>query len=107
MTRVMGGIIEHVRRERSHAPVGALMLLVQLQPEELLEQCGEPKCADAEQLCCHAGVEEIRDAPAVVLVQEAQVVVRVVQHHFDRAIFQHRSELYRCADGQRVDDGFV
>ena len=35
---VLRGILEHPRREWSHRPVGALVLLLQLQAEEPLEQ---------------------------------------------------------------------
>ena len=69
--------------ERAHRPVGALVLLVELHPEVLLEQRGEPDRRNAEELGGDTSVEQARDAPAVVLPQEAQIVVGVVKDDLD------------------------
>src|SRR5215210_6500575 len=43
LARVLCGVLEHVRRERTHRPIGTLMLLVEFDVEELLEEGAEPE----------------------------------------------------------------
>ena len=107
MACVLRRIIEHVGRERAHAPIGALMLLVQLHAEELFEQGSEPERANAQQLRGHARVEEMRDTPPVILVQQAQIVIGVVQHDLDGAILEQGAKARRRADGQGIDHRFM
>jgi hypothetical protein len=85
----------------------ALMLLVELEPEVLFEQRREPEGADAEQLRRDARVEEIRHPPSVILMQQTQIVISVVQHHFHGAIFEQRAEQRGRADRQRIDHRFM
>jgi hypothetical protein len=67
----------------AHRPVGALVLLVELDAEVALEQRRQPEGLDAEQLRGHARVEDVATLPAVVLVQQPQVVVGVVEDDLD------------------------
>ena len=78
MARVLRGIVQHVRGERAHAPIGALMFFVKLHAEELLQQRRQTERANPQQLSSYAGVEEIPHLPAVVLMQQSQIVVGVV-----------------------------
>jgi hypothetical protein len=102
--RVLRRVLEHVGRERTHRPVGALMLLLELEPEEALEQRGEPEGADPGELRGDARVEDVPDVPAIVLREEAQVVVGVVKDDLDLRVLEHAAEGFRRADRQRVDD---
>ena len=81
------------------------MLLVELHVEEALEQRGEAERGVAEQLRGDARVEDRTHVPPVVLLQEAQVVVRVVEHDFDAGILEQSTEPRRHADRERIDDG--
>ena len=103
--RVLCRIVQHAGRQRAHAPVGALVLLVQLEPEVLLQQRRKAEGGEAEELRRDPRVEDVRHPPAVVLVQEAQVVVSVVKDDFDPRVFHQPAQRRRRAEGQRVDDG--
>ena len=76
---------EHRGRQGSHRPVGALVLLVEVDVEERLQERGEAEGLDAEELRGDARVEDVGHPPAVVLVQQPEVVVRVVEDHLDVA----------------------
>jgi hypothetical protein len=102
---ILRRVLEHVAGQRSHRPVRALVLLVQADAEEALEEGGEPERLDSEELGGDTGVEDVRDAPAVVLMQEPQVVVGVMEDHLDVARFEERAESRVRLDLQRVDDG--
>ena len=107
MACVLRGVVEHVGRERSHAPVGALMFLVELEPEILLEQRRQSERLDAKQLRRHSRVEQMRDTPPVILMQQTQIVVGIVQHHLDIAIFEQCAEFLGRTDRQWIDHRFV
>lgn len=107
VARVVGRIVEHVCRQRAHAPVGTLMFLVQLDAEELLEQCGQPKRTNAEQLRRHPRVEEVGYTPPVVLAEKTQIVVGIMEHDLDLRVFEQHTEPCGGTDRQRVDHGLV
>jgi methylmalonyl-CoA mutase N-terminal domain/subunit len=71
--RVLRRVVEHVGRERPHGPIGALVLLVELHAEVLLEQRRQAEGLDAQQLRRHARVEHVAHVPAVVLMQQSEV----------------------------------
>ena len=98
---VLRRVVEHALRERSHRPVGALMLLVELHAEEPLEQRGQTERANAEQLCGDARVEDVRDSPAVVLMEQPQIVVGVVKDDFDVARLEQAPEPLGNSDRER------
>jgi hypothetical protein len=100
---VLRRVVEHVRGERAHRPVGALVALVELHAELLVEQRGEPERALAQQLRGDARVEQAAHLPAVILAQEPQVVVGVVEHRLDRRVLDHPAERRQRADDERVD----
>ena len=104
MLGVLGRVVEHSLRERAHGPVGALMLLVELHAEEPLEERGKTERANPEQLGCHPRVEDVRRVPAVVLMQEPQIVIGVVQHDLDLPRFEQRAKSFGNADGERIED---
>ena len=95
--RVLRGVVEHPLRQRPHRPVGALVLLVELHAEVPLEQRGEAERAEAEQLRCDARVEDVADVPAVVLLEQTQIVVGVVKDDLDRRILEHAPERRRAS----------
>jgi hypothetical protein len=80
------------------------MLLVELYTEEALEQRGEAERANTEELRGDARVEDVGDLPAVVLMEEPQVVVSVVEDDFDRARFEKAPEALRDTDRERIED---
>jgi hypothetical protein len=88
-----------------HRPVGALVALVELHAELLLEQRGEAEGALAEELRGDARVEQAAHLPAVVLAQEAQVVVGVVEDHLDRRVLDQPAERASGPADERVDHG--
>jgi len=102
--RVLRRVVEHALSERTHGPIGALMLLVELHPEEVLEQRGEPEGADAEKLGGNPRVEDVPDMPAVILPDQPKIVVGVVKHDFDVRILQQRTEAVGITDWQWIDD---
>jgi hypothetical protein len=81
------------------------MLLVELYIEEPLQQRCQSKRADSQQLRGNSRVEDVLDVPAVVLVQEPQVVVGIVEHDFDFRRLQQRTESFGYADRERIEDG--
>src|SRR5438067_1186194 len=80
------------------------MFFVELYSEELIEQRREPERLEAEQLGCDARIEDVSCVPAVILVQQSQVVVGVVEHDLDGWILEHLAESGGCADGKWIDD---
>ena len=80
------------------------MLLVDLQPEVLLEQRRQAKRGQPEQLRRDSGVEDVVDVPAVVLMQQPEVVVGVVEDDLDPGVLEQRTKLHGRADRQRIDD---
>jgi predicted PurR-regulated permease PerM len=103
--RVLRGVVEHARGERTHGPVSALMLLVDLEAEVALEQRREAERLEPEQLRGDAGVEDVSHVPAVILLEKAEVVIGVVKYHLDGRVFEQFSHSGGRADGQWVDDG--
>jgi hypothetical protein len=79
------------------------VLLVQFHVEELLEQRRQPERLDAEQLRRDPRVEDVVDVPAVVLMQQSQIVVGVVEHNFDPGILENCSEPRRSANRKGID----
>ena len=79
MHRVLRGVIQHVACERTHRPVGALMLLFELDAEESLEERGEAEGADAKELRREARVEDVTKLPIIILMQQPQVIVGIVK----------------------------
>src|SRR6185437_15341690 len=104
MDRVLRGVVEHPLAERAHRPVGALVLFVELDPEVAFEERSEAERAEPEQLRSNARVEDVPHVPAVILLEEPQVVVGVVEHDLDVRALEERAEEGRRADGQRIDD---
>ncbi len=103
--RVLGRVAQHVGRERTHRPVGALMLLVELHAEVALEEGRQAEAPNPEDLRRHSRVEEVRRMPAVVLMQEPQVVVGIVKDDLDARRLEQPAERRRLADGQRIEHG--
>jgi hypothetical protein len=104
MDRILRRVVEHALRERTHRPIGTLEFLVELHAEVALEERGEAKALDAEQLRGEPGVEDVANQPAVILAQEAQVVVSVVKDDFDPGILEQLTQRRRLPDGYRVED---
>ena len=104
---ILRSVVKHIRGKRAHAPVGTLVFFVELQAKKLLEECSQAKSANTKQLRCDPRVEKIGDAPAVILVQQPQVVIGVMQHNLDAAVFQQRTEFFGCTYGERVDNCFA
>src|SRR5881396_2512655 len=104
MNRVLCGVFEHAWSERSHRPVGALMLFVELHTKEMFEQRCESERADAKQLRGDPRIEDVAHVPGVILLQEAQIVIRVVEHDLDGGRLKEMPELRGRADRQRIDD---
>ena len=96
-------ILEHLRRERSHRPVGALMRLVHLQAEVAVEQRGQSECLVAEELGGDHRIDEVCGGEAEVAIEDAQVVVGTVQDLRDGRIGQHVAEPFQVHSGQRID----
>ena len=90
MDGVLRRVVEHSLRQRPHGPVGALMLLVELHPEVPLEQRRETEGANAEELRRDARVEDVPGVPAIVLMQQSEVVVGVVKDDLHRRILEQR-----------------
>ena len=67
MHRILRRVLQHVRRERAHGPIRALMLFVELHREVLLEQCGEAEGTNAEKLSGDARIEDGAHLPSVIL----------------------------------------
>ena len=105
MPGVGGRVGEHLVRERAGGPVGALVLLVEGHAEVLLEQCREADPRLVEKLGGDPGVEEPRGANAVLPLEEAQVIVGVVEDDFDPRVGQQRGKSLEALDGQRIHDG--
>ena len=79
------------------------MLLVELEPERALQQRREPERANAEQLRRDARVEEPARVPAVILMQQPEIVVGVVKHLLDRVALEDSPERSGLSDRQRIE----
>src|SRR6185503_4106226 len=101
---ILRGVVEHALRERPHGPVGALMLLVELETEVSLEKRGEPERLEPEQLRGDAGVENVPNVPTIILVQQSQIIIRVVKHDLDAGILEQTAESSGRADRDGIDD---
>src|SRR6185437_13337730 len=77
----------------------------ELDAEELLEQRGESERADSEQLRGNARVEQTAGVPAVVLEQQAKVVIGVVKDGFRARALQQLAKRARFPDRQRIENG--
>mgnify|MGYP003346564600 CR=1 FL=1 len=62
---------------------------------------------DPEQLRGDSGVEQVGRAPPVVLMQQAQIVVGVVEHDLDLGIGEQGAERRRRLDRERIDDAVM
>ena len=102
--RVLSGVFEHVLRQRTHRPVGALVLLVEPHAEEALEERGQPEGLDAEELGGDPGIEDVGDAPAVVLVEETQIIVGIVEDDLNLPRLEELAESRGRLDLQRIED---
>ena len=107
VARILRRVVKHIGRERPHAPIGTLMLLVEFETEKLFKQRRETERANTEQLRRDTRVKQMGHPPPIILVQQTQIVVRVVQNHFDVAILEERAEFVGRADRQRIDDRVV
>ena len=83
------------------------MFLVELEAEILFQQRRETEGPNPQQLRGHPRVEQILHLPAIVLMQQAQIVVGVVQYDFDLWIFDQRPQARRLANRQGIDDGLM
>src|SRR5690606_16824369 len=92
------------RRAASLRPVGALVLLVELHAEVLLQQTRQPDLRLTENLRGKLRVEEMRDAYAVVAGEKAQIVIGVVQDDLDRVTGEQGRQWRDIGDGQGIDD---
>jgi hypothetical protein len=100
---VGGGVREHLVAERTRRPVSALELLVQLHPEVLFEQRREPDARLVEELRRHSRVEERTGAESILALEEAEVVIRIVEDDLDRRVAQQGAEPAEIGDRERVD----
>src|SRR5687767_6064145 len=80
------------------------MLLVELHLEELIEQRREPEGFYPEKLRGDSRIEDAIDLPAIVLMEQAKVVVGVMKNDLDLRILEYLTEAGRHSDRQRVDD---
>src|SRR5262245_5177377 len=99
MNRVLCRVVEHPLRQRSHGPIGALVLLVQLHSKKTLEQRGETERLEPEQLRRDTCVEDVTNVPAVILMEQTEIVIRVVKDDFDVAVLEQRAESGGVTDG--------
>src|SRR5688500_882813 len=101
---MLRGIVEHAAGERPQRPGGPLVLLVRLYVEELVEERSEAEGLDPQELCRNASVGDVVDVPAIILVQQPQVVVGVMKDHLDLRVEKNLPEPFGHAYGKRVDD---
>jgi hypothetical protein len=80
------------------------VLLVELESERPLEQRRQPEGANPQELRRDARVEQPARVPAIVLVQQAEVVVRVVKDLLDRVALEDAAEGGGLADGERIEN---
>ncbi len=99
------GVLEHFGRERPARPVRPLILLVQAHADVFFEQRRQADRRLAEQVGRDARVEQVARMEAVVPVENAQVVVAVVEDDLHGRIRQQRPQSRHVRDGQRIDDG--
>src|SRR3989442_5147257 len=89
MPRVGGGVLEHGRGQRPPRPVGLLMLLGEPYAEVLVQERRESHGPLPGELCRDPRVAQAPRVEAVVSVEDAEVVVRVVEDRSE----EHTSEL--------------
>ena len=101
--RVHRGVLEHVRRQRPHRPVGALMRLVRPSSRNAARAAPPVRTLRSRGAARRPMVSmRLRDREAEVAVEDAQVVVGAVQDLRDRRIGEHVAEARRdrsCASG--------
>src|SRR5579864_4397620 len=81
------------------------MLFVETHVKVALEKRSQAEGTNSQQLGGYSRIENVGDAPAVVLVQQPQVVIGIVKYHLDGAIFQEHAKFMERAGGEWVDDG--
>ncbi len=81
------------------------MLLVELDVKVLLEKRREAERFYAEKLSGYPRIEDVRDAPAVILPQQAQVIIRVMKDDLDRPVLEKIPQIRKARSRQRIDDG--
>src|SRR5207302_7896570 len=103
---VLRRVLQHVLGERSHRPVSALMLFVEADAEVPLEERGETERPNSQHLRRDASVEDVPHMPAIIPLEQPQIVVRVVKYGLDGGIFEHPAEGNEglCGNGKRIDD---
>ncbi len=105
VARVRGGVLEHPGRQGALRPIGLLMRFRQLHAGIFLEQGREADRGFAHQLRRDPRVEQVLGMEAVIAVENAQIVVGVVEDLLDLRIGQQRTDGAEVRDGERVDDG--
>jgi hypothetical protein len=78
------------------------MFFVELYCKELLEERCKAERLDAEQLRGNPGVEDVIDVPAVVLMQQAEIVISIVKDDFDLWILENVAERFGHPDRERI-----
>jgi len=101
--RVRGGVLLHPLGKRALGPIGALELLGELEAQVLLHDAPQPQRALAQERRGDLRVEQVGHRQAGVAVQDAQVVVRVVEHGLHGGIFQEVRQRVQDAHRERVD----
>jgi hypothetical protein len=102
--RVHRRVGQHLVAQRPLAPIGFLELLVQLHAEVLPQVGGQAELRFVQQFHAHHGVEHVRRAEAVHLLQHAQVVVGIMDHPFDGTIRQRLAQRVHVVDHQGIDE---
>src|SRR5438105_4865528 len=104
VARVLRGVLEHVRRQWPHRPIRSLVFFVQPDVEVLLQQRRKTERLDAEQLRRNTRVENFGDVPAVILMQQPQVVIGVVKNYLDTIALKQLAQFRRRSDRKWIDD---
>ena len=105
IARVRGGVLQHLGRQWPGRPVRPLEALVEPDAHVFLEQRRQADAGLVEQLRGDPRVEDRGGAEAVLAVQEAEIVVRVVEDDLHLRIGQHHGERRQALHGQRVHHG--
>ena len=105
MLGVGRGVREHGGGQRAPRPVGLLVLFRELHPRVLLQERGQSHRRLAGELRRDARVEQGPRPEAVVPVEDAQVVVGIVEDLLDPGVREELADRRQIGDRERVDDG--
>ena len=107
MAGIVGGVAEHLGREGTLRPVGPLVRFGKLHSNVLFEQGCEADGGFAGELRGDARIEQGGGPKAVIAIEDAEVVVGVVEYLLHGGVGQQLADGVEVGYGEGIDDRCV